>query len=186
MFSTEDVRELFSAFPPPKSSPTLLLASSGHGFITQEKLRNEFDGRLAEGKLRILTLKDNANVLSATGRISVLALAHDLDVEPDTLLHWIRHRGQRAVLSGDSKEILSNNEVDVITKDIRQSLETGIVAKSEYETSTHVKFDDLQPILNGIASELVYHDDYVCTQEYDELVSDHARDFLDRAVNNIT
>jgi hypothetical protein len=51
MFSTEDVRELFQAFPPPRSSPALFLASSGQGFITQDKLRDEFQGRLAQGKL---------------------------------------------------------------------------------------------------------------------------------------
>ncbi|KAH7405659.1 hypothetical protein DE146DRAFT_744022 [Phaeosphaeria sp. MPI-PUGE-AT-0046c] len=170
MFSAEDVRELFQDFPPQKSAPTLLLASSGLGFVTQEKLQNEFEHRLTE----------------ATGRISVLNLAHDLDVQPEVLLDWVRHSDQRAVLSKDSKEVVSKAELNVITQSLRRSLETGIVSKIDYEASTHVDFGNLRPMLHEMASDLVYHDDYVCTQQYEKLLSEHAKDFLERSINNIT
>lgn len=60
------------------------------------------------------------------------------------------------------------------------------MSKAEYEMSTHVKFEDLQPILRDIASDLVYHDDYVCTQQYDEEVSRQAKSFVESAIANTT
>lgn len=102
------------------------------------------------------------------------------------MLHWIRHRDQRILLSSDSKEVISDNEYDVITQNLRRSLETGIVSKADYETSTHVKFEDLQPILRDIANDLVCHDDYVSPRLYEDEVSKQAKAFVESAINNIT
>jgi hypothetical protein len=51
MFSNEDVRELFQAFPPSViRPPSLILAASGQGFVTREQLQADFERRFNEGR----------------------------------------------------------------------------------------------------------------------------------------
>jgi pSer/pThr/pTyr-binding forkhead associated (FHA) protein len=113
-------------------------------------------------------------------------LAHDLDVEPEAMLRWLRFEDQRAILSSDGNELVPKQELEAITAKLRESLSSGIVSKEEYELQTNIAFESLLSIIRDIDNDLVYHDDYVCPKAYEELLSEKALEVLNRAIDKTT
>ncbi|KAF1913478.1 hypothetical protein BDU57DRAFT_456181 [Ampelomyces quisqualis] len=170
MFSSEDARELFQSFPPSAvPSPSLILASRGQDLITRDRLRTDYEGHLAQGKLK---------------RLPVADLARELDVDVADMLRLVRSLNPPAVLSANGNDIIPEQEIDAIAKQLRSSLRFGVVSKRDYESQTGIAFESLKSILGQTASELISYDDHICTYTYDKEVASQALEIVARAIND--
>jgi hypothetical protein len=109
-----------------------------------------------------------------------------LDVDPEAMLRGLRYGDQTPILSSNGNEFVPKREREAITAQLRDSLSSGIVSKDEYESQTGIVFQSLWPILRDIETDLVYHDDYVSPQAYEEILSAKALEIVNRAVDGTT
>jgi hypothetical protein len=190
MFSNEDVREIFQSYPPAAGHhgmpPSLILASSGKGLVTLERLQADFKHRMTEGKLDIHTVRSIFNWPSETRRIPVPDLAHDLDISLETLLRLLHNDSRLSLVSNNGSEVLPKKQIDAIVERVRESLSLGIVSKDEFDSQNDIGFHHLRIVLRDVEPEIKYHGDHLCTASYEKTISEQALDVINRAISNTT
>jgi hypothetical protein len=190
MFSVDDIREIHQLFSPSTSHvgslPSLIISPSGRAFTTAQKIYADFESRATDGAFFILTRIDFANGKAGTERISVVVLAHELNVSPETLLQLIRSQPRLALLSSNSNEIIPKSGRDTIEEQLNASLSFGLVSRKGFALRHDVSSHGLDFLLKGCGDGLIEYGDHVSTRAYEETISSHVMDSINSAINNKT
>ncbi|KAL5114919.1 hypothetical protein ACEQ8H_007166 [Pleosporales sp. CAS-2024a] len=174
MFSVEDIREIIQSFPPKPahddSPASLVLRSSGCGFITLQQLRADYESRIG----------------NETRRVPMLQLAEDLDAPMEILRFFIRKGPPPLVfLSIDESEVIPSQETEAIIEKLRDSLGTQIIAQSTFEQDYSISFTTLHSRLWNRLNDMILVDNHICSRAYQEAVSEQARSIVQRAADDI-
>ncbi|KAF2797739.1 hypothetical protein K505DRAFT_372226 [Melanomma pulvis-pyrius CBS 109.77] len=137
MLSDEDVQDIFRLIPPSKSLssglPSLLLLSTGTGFITSSRVLNQFN-RLVE---------------SESKRLSVALLSHDLAVDPEVVLQLARASPSLALLSEDNSDIITKIQRDSIEQHLRTLVVSQIVSKATFSHENDVSIESIDALTHS-------------------------------------
>ncbi|RAR00334.1 hypothetical protein DDE82_007415 [Stemphylium lycopersici] len=157
MFTESDVKSIFALFPPQTSAdfiPQLALASSGHGFVTLQFVQAQFRSR----------------VVKDTERISLSALASDLDIDPNLVHQLVRNHPKLCLLSADQKNIITIDERDALREKLINLLSSGVQSKHDFVTQNNIWPKSLDALLADQDDEIINIDDFLCTNTYENTI----------------
>jgi hypothetical protein len=109
-----------------------------------------------------------------------------LNVDSAIILQLVRSQPHLALLSNDSSTVFPKAERDAIAETIRGLLSYGIISKSEFTSMNDLDSRSLDLLLEDQDEQLIYYDDHLCTQAYDEKLKDECLDIISRMISNNT
>ncbi|KAF2131903.1 hypothetical protein P153DRAFT_373757 [Dothidotthia symphoricarpi CBS 119687] len=169
MFSVEDVKDILQLLPPPQSNtgslPSLVPSASGLGLVTLQQLQFQFQSRMTK----------------ETQRIPLLSLTLDLDVDQDVVLQLVRTQRTIALLSGDSRIIITESERQSIHEELYSLITHGLVSKSDFAKKKDIDTESLSFLLSE-SEEIVDIGEYVCSASYEHKISETLEDGLRRSL----
>jgi hypothetical protein len=109
-----------------------------------------------------------------------------LNVDSTIILQLIRSQPHLALLSNDSSIVFPKAERDAITETVRGLLAYGIISKLEFTSMNNIDSKSLDLLLQDQDEQLIYYDDHLCTQAYDEKLKGECLDIVSRMISNNT
>jgi hypothetical protein len=180
MFSEADVKNIFALFPPQTSSdflPSLTLTPSGNGFATLQFVQAQFRSRVTKGGwfliAQMLLYIAGTNMPLDTQRISLPALAEELDVDQQLVLQLVRNHPKLALFSADGLSIITADERDALYETLRKQLSNGLVSKFDFIAQHDVHVQGLDILLSDQEEELLSMHGCVCNEGYESKITQH-------------
>ncbi|EUC30747.1 hypothetical protein COCCADRAFT_7262 [Bipolaris zeicola 26-R-13] len=172
MFTENDVKSIFSLFPPQTSAefiPQFALASSGNGFVTLQFAQAQFRSR----------------VTRETERIPIFELASDLDIST-TLVHQLaRSHPKLCLLSADQEKVIPADERDALQQKLADLLSSGVHSKTDLVSQHDIWPKSLDALLADQTHDIVNIDGFVCTGAYQEDISRDITSRVKQALNEL-
>ncbi|EUC41266.1 hypothetical protein COCMIDRAFT_106572 [Bipolaris oryzae ATCC 44560] len=170
MFTENDVKSIFSLFPPqtsPEFIPQFALASSGNGFVTLQFAQAQFRSR----------------VTRESERISISELASDLDIST-TLVHQLaRSHPKLCLLSADQENIIPIDERDALQKKLADLLSSGVHSKTDFVSQHDVWPKSLDALLADQTHDITDIDGFMCARAYESEISSNITNRVKQALD---
>ncbi|PSN70336.1 hypothetical protein BS50DRAFT_488037 [Corynespora cassiicola Philippines] len=149
MFAPEDVVDIYRLIPPSAAPdgqvavlPSLLLSSSGRGFLTSGHVSGEFENF----------------VTREPGRIGVASLSRQLDIELEFLLRLVRASPSLALVSEDGQAIVAKQERDAIESRLYSTIAKQLVARTTFLRDNDISSESLDFLLQHSSSNVDHRD----------------------------
>ncbi|OAL57094.1 hypothetical protein IQ07DRAFT_627009 [Pyrenochaeta sp. DS3sAY3a] len=171
MFSNEDAKEAFQAFPSQTSNSkqlsSLVLTSDGSALVTLSRLEKEF----------------NARVTRQTERLKISSLASDLSVNQDVALKLV-HAHPLVLFNTDGSATIPLQERKTLQNTLADLLKSSVVTKSDFAAQNGIGLQSLDSLLQDFAGDLLNLDEHVCSRSYEESISKSILESLNKALTN--
>lgn len=114
------------------------------------------------------------------------SIARDLNVDETTVLRLAHSSDQRnALVSADGRNIIASIERDTIQKKLSNTISKEVVSKSEFRAQNDIDVDSLSILLNELEGQLVTFEDNVCSQNYENSLSDAVSSLLKQSLEEV-
>ncbi|EMD90106.1 hypothetical protein COCHEDRAFT_1204717 [Bipolaris maydis C5] len=170
MFTENDVKSIFSLFPPQTSAefiPQFALASSGNGFVTLQFAQAQFRSR----------------VTRETERISISELASDLDISTILVHQLARSHPKLCLLSADQENIIPIDERDALEQKLADLLSSGVHSKTDFASQHDIWPQSLDALLADQTHDIVDINGFVCTGAYESEISSNITSRVKQALD---
>ncbi|KAL1797044.1 hypothetical protein ACET3X_005584 [Alternaria dauci] len=172
MFTESDVKNIFALFPPQQTSdfvPRLALSSSRHGFVTLQFVQAQFRSR----------------VTKETQRISLSALASDLDIDRLLVHQLVRNHPKLCIFSANEESIIPIDERDAIGKEAVGLLSEGLLSKADFVAQHDVSPKSLHSLLSDQSDEVLETNGYFYTKSYADQAVETVKGIVKKALNDV-
>lgn len=120
-----------------------------------------------------------------TQRISLSALASDLDIDQLLVRQLVRNHPKLCIFSADEENIVPIDERDAIGKEAVDLLSEGLVSKADFVARHDVSPKSLHYLLSDQNDQVLETDGYLYTKGYADQIMDTVKGMVRKALNDV-